>query len=241
MNKKIFTVIMSAFLMVGAMFCFTGCGNKEETTSTSEVYGELPEENTVAEEEKETTESTTEAKSEEAENVVASAIDDCPKLTIELKDGTFTYNGESFEDVYQQLTDLGIAKEKTEGRYAETGNFKSDWIEASNGTKFSLSYVKEKKVLTVTTGEGVKNKIAWDITIDNIDNKMTISDLVDMGATEVKEKKAHSDGYKITDYLLTSANFETKGVSVKASGDGSPEIEDLVVEGLEIKYSGVES
>ena len=242
--KKIFTVIMSAVLMVGAMFCLTGCGGKEETTNTtSEVYGELPEENTVAEDEKETTtEATTEdAQGEEAEDVVAGAIDDCPKLTIELKEGTFTYNGESFEDVYQQLTDLGLVTDKAKTKYETEGIFNSGRLEASNGTLFFIDYLSNKKEFIVRTGSGIKDEIAWDIVIGNIDNTMTIEDLIDMGATEVKENKAHSDGYKITDYLLTSTNFETKGVSIKASGDGSPEPEDLVVEGIYVTYTGVEN
>lgn len=234
--KKI-SVFVAALLAVSM---FTACSSEKEeakdNSSTSKIESSVDDTESKADEE-----SVAETEAAEEEKVpVAAGIDDCPTLTIELKEGTFTYNGESFEDVYQQLTDLGIAKEKTEGRYAETGNFKSDWIEAANGTKFTIAYAKNNQILTVATGEGVKNKVAWDITVGNIDNTMTISDLVDMGAEALREESnAHGD--RTTDYLLTSPNFETKGVSVKASGDGTPELEDLIVEGFEIKYSGIES
>ena len=104
---------------------------------------------------------------------------------------------------------------------------------------FFIDYLSNKKEFIVRTGSGVKNKVAWNITIGGIDNTMTISNLVDMGAEAIREESsAHGD--RITDYLLTSENFETKGVSIKASGDGSPKPEDLIVEGIYITYSGVE-
>ena len=231
MNKM--KKFLATFIAMGTLLTMAGCGTDKSTDSMVSTSKN----ESVAD--KETTEQT-ELVTEEVKTPVGK-LEDCPKITIELKDGTFTYNGESFEDVYQQLTDLGIAKEKSEGYYAESGYFNSDWIEASNGTKFSISYSSENKFLTIATGEGVKNKVAWDIEIGDIDNTMTIADLVDMGATEIKEKHPHSEIYNVKDYLLTSENFETKGVSIKASGDGSPQLEDLVVEGIEIKYSGVEN
>lgn len=233
MNKM--KKFLAAFIAIGTLLTVAGCGADETADSTvSTSKNESVTDN-------ETTEQT-ELVTEEVKTPV-DMLEDCPKLTIELKDGkAFTYNGESFSNVYQQLTDLGIAKEVSEGYYAETGNFSSAWIEASNGTMFSISYGKNKKVLSLyTPGEGIKNKAPWNITIGNIDNTMTIADLVDMGATEIREDNAHSAGSHVIDYLLTSENFETKGVSIKASGDGSPQLEDLVVEGIEIKYSGVEN
>lgn len=62
-----------------------------------------------------------------------------------------------------------------------------------------------------------------------------------MGATPVEEKNAHSDGSHIIDYYFESANFATKGVSINASGDGTPQEDELVVKAIIINYSGVES
>ncbi len=229
--KRLFATMITLAVMTT---CFTGCGADkatDNTVSTSKTESAV---------DMETTEQV-ESVTEEKEKAPAGKLEDCPKLTIELKDGkTFTYNGENFTTVYQQLTELGIAKEKTEGYYEDSGNFISDWIEVDNGTKFTIFYAQNNQVLTVATGEGVKNKVAWNITVGNINNAMTISDLVDMGAEALREESnAHGD--RTTDYLLTSENYETKGVSIKASGDGTPQLEDLVVEGLEIKYSGVEN
>ncbi len=61
-----------------------------------------------------------------------------------------------------------------------------------------------------------------------------------MGATPIEEKNAHSDGSHIIDYYFESANFATKGVSINASSDGTPQEDDFVVRGIIIDYSGVE-
>ena len=251
---KKFMILMVAMTMM-ATFALTGCGNKQDNSTTSEVYGEIPEEvsstDTNDDENSATVSSSDDESSDDSEepakNVSSGTIEDIPALTIELKDGkTFKYNGECFADVYQQLCDLGIEKEKNNGEYSEKGLFKSDYIEASNGTKFTIKYIPESKTFTVRTDEGYKlgtdrTPSTWNFECGPIDNEMLISDFVKMGATAVEEKNEHSDGTNITAYYLESANFASKGVSVSASGDGSPQESDLVVRQITVTYSGVEA
>ena len=231
MNKM--KKFLAAFIAMGMLLTIAGCGANEtadNTVSTSNTQS-------VADKE---TDIQTDTITEEAKAPVGK-LENSPELTIELKDGKmFTYNGENFSDVYQQLTDLGLVTDEAKTKYETEGIFNSGRLEASNGTLFFIDYLSNKKEFIVRTGSGVKNKVAWNITIGGIDNTMTIADLVDMGATEIKEKNPHSEVYNVTDYLLTSENFETKGVSIKASGDGSPQPEDLIAEGIYITYSGVE-
>ena len=141
--KKI--MILTAAMAMMATFALTGCGNKQDNSTTSEVNKEVHEESSSID----TNDNKSSDDSEEpAKNVSYGAIEDIPALTIELKDGkTFKYNGESFSEVYHQLCDLGIEKEKNEGEYAEKGLFKSDYIEASNGTKFTIKYIQEFNIL----------------------------------------------------------------------------------------------
>lgn len=229
--KRILVTITALALMTA---CFTGCGADQATSSTVSTN------KTESVADKETAEQTDFEKEETKTS--AGKIGDCPQLTIELKDGkVFKYKGECFTDVYQQLCDLGIEKEVTKGEYAEKGIFNSAKIEASNGTLFSISYLPKKQIFEIRTGDGVKNQTAWNLTCGPIDNTTLIADFVKMGATPVEEKNAHSDGSHIIDYYFESANFATKGVSINASGDGTPQEDDIVVRGIIIDYSGVES
>ena len=232
-------MILTAAMAMMATFALTGCGNKQDNSTTSEINKEVHEESSSID----TNNNESSDDSEEpAKNVSSGTIEDIPALTIELKDGkTFKYNGECFADVYQQLCDLDIEKEKYEGKYAEKGIFNSAYIEAANGTKFTIAYVPERQEFSIRTGEGVKNTAAWNLTCGPIDNTTLIADFVKMGATPVEENNAHSDGTHITDYYFESANFATKGVSINASGDGTPQEDDLVVRGIIIAYSGVEA
>ena len=223
---------LSAFVAMGMLLTMAGCGADETADSrVSTSKSESVADNEAAEQ--------TELVAEETK-ASAGKLEDSPELTIELKDGKiFTYNGENFSDVYQQLTDLSLVTDDAKTKYETEGIFNSGRLEASNGTLFFIDYLSNKKEFIVRTGSGVKNKVAWNITIGGIDNTMTISDLVNMGAEAIREESsAHGD--RTTDYLLTSENFETKGVSIKASGDGSPKPEDLIAEGIYITYSGVE-
>lgn len=239
---KKFMIFVTITMM--ASFALTGCGDKSSSSvSTPEVVSSV---DTDVENSSEDSSSETEVDSdndnkEPSKSTSSGSIEDVPALTIELKDGkVFKYNGECFTDVYQQLCDLGIEKEVTEGEYAEKGAFYSTKIEASNGTLFNISYLPTKQILEIRTGEGVKNKTVWNLTCGPIDNTTLIADFVKMGATPVEKKNAHSDGSHITDYYFESANFATKGVSINASGDGTPQEDDFVVHGMIIDYSGVE-
>lgn len=239
--KKI--MILTAAMAMMATFALTGCGNKQDNSTTSEVNKEVHEESSIDTNDNESSDDS----EEPAKNVSYGAIEDIPALTIELKDGkTFKYNGECFADVYQQLCDLGIEKEKTEGKYAEKGLFRSDYIEASNGTKFTIAYTPDTKEFLIKTGEGYKlgtdrTPSTWNFKCGPIDNEMLISDFIKIGATPIEEKNEHSDGTHITDYYLESANFATKGVSIKAGGDGSPQESDLVVRQITVTYSNVDA
>lgn len=239
---KKFMIFVTITMM--AIFTLAGCGDKSgSSVSTPEVVSSI---DTDVENSSEDLSSETEVDSgnndkEPSKSTSSGSIEDVPALAIELKDGkVFKYNGECFTDVYQQLCDLGIEKEVTKGEYAEKGTFYSANIEASNGTLFSISYLPKKQIFEIRTGEGVKNKTAWNLTCGPIDNTTLIADFVKMGATPIEEKNAHSDGSHIIDYYFESANFATKGVSINASGDGTLQEDDLVVRGIIIDYSGVE-
>ena len=227
-------MILTVAMTMMATFALTGCGNKQDNSTTSETNKKVSEEVSS----NDTNDNKSSDDSEEpAKNVYSGTIEDIPALTIELKDGkTFKYNGESFSEVYQQLCDLSIEKEKNEGEYSEKGLFKSDYIEASNGTKFTIKYIPESKTFTVRTDEGYKlgtdrTPSTWNFECGPIDNEMLISDFVKMGATK------NDDGY----YYLESANFASKGVSVLACGDGSPQESDLVAWQITVTYSNVDA
>lgn len=241
MNQmKKFLVVMTAMAVIASL---SACGNNEtsEKESNSSKTESVADEDIISSSEG-NKKKASDIKTESANLSENAEIGDCPALTIELKDGkVFKYNGECFTDVYQQLCDLGIEKEVTEGEYAEKGIFNSAKIEASNGTLFSISYLPTKQIFEIRTGEGVKNKTAWNLACGPIDNTTLIADFIKMGATPVEKKNAHSAGTHITDYYFESENFATKGVSINASGDGSPQEDELVVKAIIIDYSGVEA
>lgn len=193
---KKFMIFVAMTMM--ASFALTGCGDKSSSSvSTPEVVSSVDTdvENSSEDSSSETDVDSDNDNKEPSKSTSSGSIEDVPALTIELKDGkVFKYNGECFTDVYQQLCDLGIEKEKYEGKYAEKGIFNSAYIEAANGTNFIIGYVPDRQEFSIRTGEGVRDAVAWNLTCGPIDNTTLIADFVKMGATPVEEKNAHSDG-----------------------------------------------